>query len=110
MQAVLLAAALALGSGDGRDGAADGRMVDETPPYALLRIGMKFADAKRLMHDGGSTERDDLLMSGPDGLVYRCGLDCFDRYRLVVIQAEGDRVTRISITPTDRVANPFARR
>jgi hypothetical protein len=40
MHALLLAAVLAVGSGDGRDGATDGRTVEDRPPLEFLRKGM----------------------------------------------------------------------
>jgi hypothetical protein len=49
MHALLLAAALAVGSGDGRDGATDGRTVDEPPPHTLLREEMTRKEVQALL-------------------------------------------------------------
>ena len=49
MHALLLAAALAVGSGDGRDGVTDGRVMEERPPAELLRRGMSEQDAIKLL-------------------------------------------------------------
>jgi hypothetical protein len=40
MYAAVIVAALAVGSGDTRDGATDGRTVEERPPLEFLRKGM----------------------------------------------------------------------
>jgi hypothetical protein len=49
MHALLLAAALAVGSGDGRDGATDGRMVSGMAPFDHLRVGMNWKDVNRVL-------------------------------------------------------------
>jgi hypothetical protein len=51
MHTFLLAAALAVGSGDGRDGVTDSRTVEKVPPYTLLRVGMSQDDVKELLGD-----------------------------------------------------------
>ncbi len=54
MYAVLMAAALTMGSGDGRDGVTDGRMVDATPPDAMLREGMTYDVVQKLLGKANS--------------------------------------------------------
>jgi outer membrane protein assembly factor BamE (lipoprotein component of BamABCDE complex) len=49
MHALLLAAALAVGSGDARDRATDGRTVDEPAPLLLLKEGMTKGQVDRIM-------------------------------------------------------------
>ena len=49
MRAVLLVAAVAVGSGDMRDGAPDGRMVDEFPLRNTLRAGASYQDIRDLL-------------------------------------------------------------
>jgi hypothetical protein len=48
VHAFLLATALSLGSGDGRDGATDGRTVDPSPA-TLLRVGMTEDEVVRVL-------------------------------------------------------------
>src|SRR5438105_1278230 len=49
MHAVLLATALAFGSGDTRNGATDGRMVEECPLRNTLRAGASKQDIRDLL-------------------------------------------------------------
>jgi hypothetical protein len=49
MHAALLAAALAVGSGDKRDGATDGSMVEECPLRNTLRAGASEQDIRDLL-------------------------------------------------------------
>jgi hypothetical protein len=49
MHAVLLATALAAGSGDGPEGATDGRTIEQVPPHTLLRAGMTRKDVRALL-------------------------------------------------------------
>jgi hypothetical protein len=84
MRALLLAAALAVGSGDGRDGATDGRMVKEVPPYRLLRVGMTYEDVKKLLgklHHG-------FVADGYFTMYFKVGPDRLGTYYKVVVLSE----------------------
>jgi hypothetical protein len=91
MHAILLMAALAVGSGDGRDGATDARTVDKTPPYARLRVGMALDDALKPL-ERESTSSDWLCFRGRTVMIYRFGPDEFGRYHPVIMEAQDDRL------------------
>ena len=96
MHAILLTAALALGSGDGRDGATDGRTVDKTPPYARLRVGMALDHALKPL-ERESTSSDWLCFRGQTVMIYRFGPDQFGRYHTVIMEAKDDRLATFKV-------------
>ncbi len=81
MYAVLMVAALVMGSGDGRGGATDGRMVDETPPYAMLRVGMTEKEARKLLGFCELPSFSNMTLR----LSYQVGPDRFGRHYYVVV-------------------------
>src|SRR5260370_4033999 len=84
MHALLLVAALAVGSGDGRDGATDGR-TERIPPYKLLRVGMNENEVLRLM----GRQSDTLVLTDENRAnyyrIWRLGADEQGLYRMVVV-------------------------
>jgi len=97
MHALLLAAALAVGSGDGRDGATDGRTVDKTPPYARLRVGMDLHDAESLMFAESTSSDSFFVTDGSEVLICRFGPDLFGRYHTAVITAKNGRIAAFEV-------------
>jgi hypothetical protein len=97
MYAVLMAAALAVGSGDGRDGATDARMVESVPPYTLLRKGMSYWQVCELLgrESFGVNVRNNWTWC------YNLSPDPFGRRYQVVLHAiwdkEGSRVIDITV-------------
>jgi hypothetical protein len=92
---LLLAAALGVGSGDGRDGATDGRTVKKVPPSTLLRVGMGHEElaktfGKPVEIHGGGTWIIECYCVGPD---------CFGRYFKVRVDVFEARVSEFSVTP-----------
>lgn len=87
MHTLLLAAALAVGSGDGRDGAMDARTVEQVPPYALPRIAMDIGEVTNLFGLPESIVVDPL----PTGfqLVYLLKPDWFGRRYEVHVDLNG---------------------
>jgi hypothetical protein len=85
MHALLLAAVLAVGSGDGRNGATDGRTVEKVPPYTLLRVGMTEMQVLRLM----GRRSDTLVLTIENRAnyyrIWRLGADEWGVYRMVVV-------------------------
>jgi hypothetical protein len=81
MHTLLLAAALAVGSGDGRDGATDGRTVEKVPSYTLLRVGMSYEELERLMG------KPQVILGSMRRLFkqYRVGPDWFGRCQVVTV-------------------------
>ena len=94
MHAILLMAALAVGSGDGRDGATDGRTVDKTPPYARVRAGMHLHDALKLL-ERESTSSD--WFHGQTAIIYRFGPDQFGVYHTVIMEKKDDLVATCEV-------------
>jgi hypothetical protein len=86
MYTVLMVAALAVGSGDGRGGAADGRTVEKVPPYTKLRVGMSADEVTELLgfyfsrSDGSAIGGNHYCLDGPlpaDVLGYRRSICIF---------------------------------
>jgi hypothetical protein len=95
MYVVLLAAALAVGSGDGRYGATDSRMVEKLPPYARLRLGMSYDQMTKVF--GRSPIYIVATKDGPLAF-YEVGPDELGHYHQVVVITDTESVTNIKVT------------
>ena len=102
MYLILLAAALALGSVDGRYGATDSRVVEKLPPYARLRIGMSYDQMTKIF--GRSPIYIVATKDGPLAF-YEVGPDELGRYHQVAVITNTERVTDIKVTPVAPPAN-----
>jgi hypothetical protein len=99
MHAILLTAALAVGSGDGHDGATDGRMVEKVPPYAQLRVGMNKEDAKKLMRSGSTAYYAAGDADQGVTYCYKCGPDWLGQCFIIFVKTKNDRVTWFKVHP-----------
>ena len=102
MHTVLFVAALAVASGDGRDGATDGRTEQKVPPYAMLRRGMHWNDVKMLM--GRAKCHVDFPLPFDDGFdcSYKVGPDCLGRCRTVFIHYSDEwEILRVDVKLDD---------
>ena len=101
----LVMAALAFGSGDGRNGATNGRTVEKVPPHTLLRVGMTSKEVSQLM---GRCDQIGIasLWSGLNK-VWNIGPDEFGRYHRVLVNVDEDgRVASFQVDPDDPRPRP----
>jgi hypothetical protein len=98
MYSVLLAAALAVGSGDGRNGATDGRM-EEIVPAHLIRLGMTSDEVERLCSGARLIGQGEYNAGTTIVQVYQFGPDQLGRFQSFYIRLDGWRVVAVTVDP-----------
>jgi hypothetical protein len=99
MVSVLLAAALVVGSGDGRHGATDGRTEQIVPAFTLVRVGMTSDEVECLCRGAHLAAQCEYNAGTTIVLVYEFGPDRLGSFQSVSIRLDGWRVVGVTVDP-----------
>ncbi len=98
MYCVLFAAALAVASGDGRNGATDGRTKEILPAHSI-RVGMTSDEVECLCHGARLIGQGEYNAGTTIVVVYQFGPDRHGKYQSVYIRMDAWQVVTVTVDP-----------